>query len=193
MKERFEIALERSSTYAQLARGFWCPTQADLHREYDRLFTHRTSVICPIYEVEYDRNRAVSQGPTLADIAGFYRAFGLELAVNDRPDHLALELEFMGFLAYKEALALQNDLLEQAKICCNAQRKFLEAHLGRWVGLCADILKRESRLEFYRALGASLKTFIESECRELGARPAVIAALPAEADSTEVRCPVARA
>nr|BAL57380.1 cytoplasmic chaperone TorD [uncultured Acetothermia bacterium]BAL58896.1 cytoplasmic chaperone TorD [Candidatus Acetothermum autotrophicum] len=187
-----ELAFERSRRYAELARGFWRPDSAQSRRslEYDRLFCHRTSVICPIYEVEYDRNRAVSQGPTLADIAGFYRAFGLELAVSERPDHMALELEFMSVLAYKEALALQNDLREHAEICRDAQKKFLEAHLGRWVGVFTDTLKRESQLEVYHTLGTELKTFIESECRRLAANPTTITALPEEADATEVRCPV---
>ncbi len=185
--------LERSRTYAQLAQGFWRPRDADLQREYDRLFTHRTTILCPIYEVEYDKNRAVSQGPILADIAGFYRAFGLELAVNERPDHLALELEFMSVLTYKEALALKNNLFEQAEICQDAQKKFLEAHLGRWVGLFAATLKRESQLEFYHTLGTELETFIESECRRLEAHPTIITALSEEAEATEIRCPVTHA
>ncbi len=192
MRERFEIALERSRTYARLAQGFWRPTHADLQREYDRLFTHRTTILCPIYEVEYDKNRAVSQGPILADIAGFYRAFGLEIAVNERPDHLALELEFMSVLTYKEALALENNLFEQAEICRDAQKKFLEAHLGRWVGIVADTLARAAQIEFYKALAADVKEFIESECALLGAQPEIITARPPEAETPDVRCPAAR-
>lgn len=186
----FELALERSRRYAKLSQGFWRPDDIETSAEYDRLFSHRTTILCPIYEVEYDRNRAVSQGPTLADIAGFYRAFGLELAVNERPDHLALELEFMSVLAYKEALALHDNLREQAEICRNAQRKFLEAHLGRWVGIFADTLARASQLELYKTLAFALKEFIESECRGLEAHPTTITALPEEADATEIRCPV---
>ncbi len=191
VQERFEI--ERSRTYAQLAQGFWRPRRSDLQREYDRLFTHRTTILCPIYEVEYDKNRAVAQGPILADIAGFYRAFGLEIAVNERPDHLALELEFMSVLTYKEALALENKLFEQAQICRDAQKKFLEAHLGRWGGIVADTLARASRLEFYKTLAADMKESIESECALLRVQPEIITALPEEADATEIRCPVPHA
>lgn len=202
MKERFEIALERSRTYARLAQGFWRPKDLSSgsspegaggkSAEYDRLFAHRTTVLCPIYEVEYDRDRAVSQGATLADIAGFYRAFGLELAVNERPDHLALELEFMGFLAHKEALALQDGLLEQAELCRDAQKKFLEAHLGRWVGIVADTLARATQIEFYKTLAADMKEFIESECALLRVQPEIITARPPEAETTDVRCPAVR-
>ena len=189
----FELALRRSRRYAELAQGFWRPKDSSPDpSEYDRLFRHRTTILCPIYEVEYDRNRAVSQGPTLADIAGFYRAFGLELAVSERPDHLALELEFMSVLAYKEALALRNNLHEQAEICRDAQRKFLEAHLGRWVGIFADTLARASQLDPYKTLAFKLKEFIESECVLLGAQPEIITMRPGEAETEDVRCPVAR-
>lgn len=186
-----ELALARSRRYAELAQGFWRPDDMEMAAEYDRLFCHRTTILCPIYEVEYDKNRAVSQGPTLADIAGFYRAFGVELAVNERPDHLALELEFMSVLAYKEALALQKNLREQAEICRDAQRKFLEAHLGRWVGIFADTLAHASWLDFYKTLARTLKEFIESECALLGARPEIITMRPTGVEPADVRCPVA--
>ncbi|MCX8104024.1 MAG: molecular chaperone TorD family protein [Candidatus Bipolaricaulota bacterium] len=199
-----ELALECSRRYAELAQGFWRPEDLSpgpspkgegggcRSAEYDRLFCHRTTILCPIYEVEYDKNRAVSQGPTLADIAGFYRAFGLELAVSERPDHLALELEFMSILTYKEALALQKNLREEAEICRDAQKKFLEAHLGRWAGIFADTVARASRLECYRALAAELREFIESECSRLRAHPQIVTERPSAVETEDVRCPVAR-
>ena len=189
MAERCEAALVRAHTYAQLAQGWWRPSSSEARsREYDRLFCHRTTILCPIYEAEYDRNRAVSQGPTLADIAGFYRAFGLELVVSERPDHLALELEFMSVLAYKEALAGQNNLAEQAEICRDAQKKFLEAHLGRWVGIFAETVMRTSQLKFYRDLARELKAFLETECALLGAQPQLITERPPDKETADVRC-----
>jgi TorA maturation chaperone TorD len=205
--KEFEMALERSRAYARLAQGFWRPKDLTPipslkgrgsppasgegpgeRFEYDRLFSHRTTVLCPIYEVEYDKNRAVSQGPTLADIAGFYRAFGLEIIAHERPDHLALELEFLSVLSYKEVVAFRNNLLEQAEICRDAQRKFLEAHLGRWIKPFAEILMRESQLEFYTTLANTLKGFIESECAVLDAHPEIVTVLPTDREVSEVRC-----
>jgi len=110
--------------------------------------------------------------------------------VSERPDHIALELEFMSVLAYKEALALQNNLTEQAQICRDAQKKFLEAHLGRWAGLFAETVMRTSHLEFYRDLARELKAFIESECALLGAQPQIITERPQNTEIVDVRCPV---
>ncbi len=62
------------------------------------------------YETEYTTPDALYKAHQLADIAGFYRAFGLEMSTEnrERPDHLAAELEFMHFLALKEAQAMGN-------------------------------------------------------------------------------------
>lgn len=179
--------------YAQLAQGFRrSETDGNLQREYDRLFTHRTNLLCPIYEVEYDKSRAITQGTTLADIGGFYRAFGLEVAVRERPDHLALELEFMSVLTYKEALALQSGRAEEIQICRDAQRKFLEAHLGRWVGLFVEYLSQQSQSDFYLGLGDALQEFIEAECQALDAKPDLITTNFEEDPEIKLDCPLAR-
>lgn len=187
----FERAFERSALYAQLAHGFWRPQQHRLQQEHDRLFAHRSQILCPIYEAEYDRNRALTQGTTLADIAGFYRAFGLDIATRERPDHLALELEFMSVLTYKEALALRSKLTEEAEICRDAQRKFLEAHLGRWVGIFAQTVLEQTQSGFYRELALQLREFITAECQALGAQPQLVTAQEAEPE-IQIDCPIAR-
>ncbi|MBI2265853.1 MAG: molecular chaperone TorD family protein, partial [Armatimonadetes bacterium] len=70
----------------------------------------------------------------LADISGFYRAFGLaaEGEASEIGDHIAVELEFLGLAAYREGQALSEGLLENAGICREAQARFLADHLGRW-------------------------------------------------------------
>ncbi len=185
-------ALARSRIYAQLAQGFRRPeSDESLQREYDRLFTHRTSLLCSIYEVEYEQNRAMIQGRTLADIGGFYRAFGLEVAVRERPDHLALELEFMSVLAYKEALAIESGRTEEMALCREAQKRFLEAHLGRWAGLFVQSLAQQSQSKFYLNLGEALREFIEAECQALGAQPELIITANCAADpEIKLDCPL---
>ncbi len=69
----------------------------------------------------------------IADIAGFYKAFGLEVIPGtDRPDHLGAELEFLEVLALKEAVALDQGDATGAGVCAEATRWFLEEHLGEW-------------------------------------------------------------
>ncbi|MFP4561016.1 MAG: molecular chaperone TorD family protein [Thiohalorhabdus sp.] len=49
------------------------------------------------------------------------------------PDHLALELEFMNFLAFKEHQAREEGDAAHLEGYVRAQWDFLERHLGRWV------------------------------------------------------------
>ena len=111
-------------------------------------FGHAVSKDCPPYEAEYGQAHIFEKTQTLADIAGFYRAFGLEpaVAIPDRADHIAFELEFMEFLCRKQAFALVNghppDRIEQ---CQGARRAFLEAHLGRWgFSFAHHLIRKES-------------------------------------------------
>ncbi len=88
-----------------------------------------------LYETELGLPHEFRQSQEMADIAGFYQAFGFRTGsvVRERPDHLATELEFMYLLALKEAYAEQHSLYEMVEICVDAQRKFLQDHLARWI------------------------------------------------------------
>lgn len=136
--------------------------------EYNRLF--RTALACTPYETEYDPMRSVRKGHVLADILGFYSAFGLQPSGEQRelPDHLGAELEFMSLLLQKEAYARLNDWSERIDICSDAQRKFLSDHLGTWIFAFCDRLEETAGVEFYRALARLLRAFMEYEIRSLG-------------------------
>jgi TorA maturation chaperone TorD len=96
------------------------------------------------YESEYGLPHEFRQSQELADISGFYRAFGFNSGgrSRERPDHLAVELEFMYVLCLKEAYALSMSLSTDAQICRDAQRSFLNDHLAAWVGLFAQALNK---------------------------------------------------
>jgi len=99
----------------------------------------------PPYETEYCHwNDATYRSNQLADIAGFYRAFGLEPGEQsrNRQDHIAHELEFIAFLNQKLAWALERQgEREHVEICLDALRKFLQAHAAWWMptfGRCLE-------------------------------------------------------
>lgn len=144
-----------------------------LREEYETLFGHVVSKDCPPYETNYGRAHIFMQAQQLSDIAAFYRAFFLEVsdAVKERVDHVGIELEFMHFLTYKEAYAQQHHSAEQAQICVDAQRKFLEEHLGRWAPVLARMMQRQTSHGVYGALAALLEDFLAVDCRHLGVRP----------------------
>jgi nitrate reductase assembly molybdenum cofactor insertion protein NarJ len=80
-------------------------TVEGLREEYNRVFGLVLARECPPYETEYLAvGETFFRSQQLADIAGFYQAFGLAMshATPERPDHVALELEFMAFLVVEE-------------------------------------------------------------------------------------------
>lgn len=149
------------------------PVFAAVQAEHRRLFPHIHSADCPLYETAYSAQHVFQLSQTLADIAGFYRAFGLDRSEvrRERVDHISVETEFMSFLSYKEA---------QARLACNseglhvsrqAQRRFLESHLGHWLPAFARRLETAAGQGVYRDLALVASAFIAAELRHFRIRP----------------------
>jgi putative dimethyl sulfoxide reductase chaperone len=138
------------------------------------------------YETEYGLPHEYRQSQEMADIAGFYRAFGFNLGgaaqgnaargsaaqgsvVRERPDHIAVELEFMHLLALKEAHALEIGIPEQVEICQDAQAKFLSDHLARWIELFAQAVAHNAPDTLYAPLARFAADFVQADADRLGA------------------------
>ncbi len=151
---------------------------AAFRREYDRVFGLVISKECPPYETEYHPAKETFQrSQELADIAGFYRAFGLQpaAACPERPDHIALECEFMAFLLLKKRLVRATPepagRCERSEVCGQAERAFFADHLAWWVPAFARGLRRKAEDGLFEAVGQLLGAFIAVE-RGLLAVPA---------------------
>jgi TorA maturation chaperone TorD len=147
----------------------------ELRAEYDRVFGLVVPKDCPPYETEYyPTQETFARSQQMADIAGFYRAFGIEPARSspERSDHLALELEFLAFLLLKkrEALAAVSDpeAAGRAHVCDQAQSDFFRDHLAWWVPTFAAGLRRKAEGGYHDALAAALAAWVPDECRRLG-------------------------
>jgi TorA maturation chaperone TorD len=148
----------------------------DRGAEYERVFGVVFSKECPPYETEYHTTTDVFfRSQQLADIAGFYRAFGLDVSdvAPERVDHLTLELEFMAFLLLKKRLALTSTdgnphAAEQSGVCEDAQRNFFRDHLAWWVPSFVAGLRRKADGDFYGAIGQVLGALLPLERGRFG-------------------------
>ena len=149
-----------------------------LSQRYDDLFGHAVRGACPAYEMEYGRNEIIRQASDLADLAGFYRAFGLEIAngANGRPDHIAAECEFMSALCSKEAYAQAQGDETNAEICRDAERTFLRDHLARWLPALTHRVQEADADGFFGALARFADAFVTDECSifDIHAGPATL-------------------
>jgi len=161
---------------AELASAAGATTPEALQDQYVAAFGHVTLPDCPLYESACGAGDPFQQPQALANISGFYRAFGLEMAKDaaERADHLAVELEFMHYLAYREAYALEHHGREQARLIRGAQRRFLQDHLGRW----GPVVARAVAARADGALAAAarlLERFLDAEARRSRISPSPVA------------------
>ena len=166
--------LERRSAAlhtARLRRALAATSDCELQAEYGRLFMG--SGACPLHETAYgDGRRIAGRAHELSDINGFYSAFSVEVSRRDPdlPDHVSAELEFYSMLLLKLAYAQTRRHNPGRAIILTAARRFLEQHLGRWVGALAAAVIEHSMLPFYRELAQALEQLIAAECRRLRVR-----------------------
>jgi TorA maturation chaperone TorD len=164
-----------------------------LRAEHLRVFGLVPTKECPPHETEYHpTEEPFFRAQQMADVAGFYRAFGIEPAHvrPERPDHLALELEFMAVLLMKKRLALAGaaedaGMAEGATVCDEAQHSFFRDHLAWWVPAFATGLRRRAGGGFYAALGQVLAALIPVERHRLGVDTPSVPARPSSTEGPE--------
>ncbi|MCM2280189.1 MAG: molecular chaperone TorD family protein [Oligoflexia bacterium] len=159
-----------------------------LRSDYIDLFD-RSREANPLYETEYGRDRSIVKGNDLADIAGFYRAFGLKLddqgSTKEILDHVAVELEFYALLLRKQT-HLSHDT-EGTEVVLSARRKFLQDHLGRFVGAIAA-RPAVARHAYYAWVFSWCAELVTAECARLGITPVPLAWDSVTAAESEVCC-----
>lgn len=153
-------------------------SKSSLNAQYENTFGLLVSSNCPPYETEYINSKfAFQRSNSLADISGFYQAFGLMPSDGhpDRPDHIVLELEFMASLLGLERHTADGDAdrrKERQQVCRDAQARFLQEHLGWWTPAFAKLMRVGDSQGFYAAAGAFLVALIPTERAFLGVPPA---------------------
>ena len=97
--------------------------------EFVDVVGHTLSKQIAPYALEHLKNSDVFfRTQKLADLNGFYKAFGMEVESIERADHISTQTEFLSFLLLKELLALTNALDEEKEICETAFIDFNQNH-----------------------------------------------------------------
>jgi putative dimethyl sulfoxide reductase chaperone len=174
-------------------REIWTSMDEEAIRaEYSRLFIAAGG--CSLNETSHGP-RGLTSAAELADIQGFYRAFGFERSAThpEMGDHVASELEFYAAVLLKLAYATLQDWADQREVAGDGARRFLEAHLGRWLPALGARLRALNAAPPYRLSAEAAAAFVASECRHLAAVPAPLdLIIPLAPTEPEVfTCPVA--
>jgi len=165
-----EIPGEVRTALTVLEKAASMASLSDLENTYLVLFAPGHLPDASPYETAYLEGQIFRKMQEMADIAGFYRAFGLEPAGLERPDFIATELEFLHILAFQEARAYEVFQYEGASTCWEAQRSFLRDHVARWVpGFCTALAREDGSI--YGAIGTIARAFVQYDASVLGVEP----------------------
>ncbi len=129
-------------------------TIGELQDDYTRLFVGPGKVIAPPWEsVQLGKERLTFQEQTL-EVRGWYRRFGLqsEKLYHEPDDHIGLEMAFLAHLAQRGLLSIEQGNQAELEQSLQAQREFIEQHLGKWAPAFCEEVFQKAATPFYRGL-----------------------------------------
>ncbi len=138
-------------------------TEDDLRVEYAKLFVGPFELLAPPYGSVYLDDGGRVMGDSTMEVIDTYEKEGLARSDNfkDLPDHIAVEMEFMSYLIYKEREALENSDPDTARAYVKKQEVFLKNYLRPWVIPFCRKIKEGTENGFYKALADCTSTFVE--------------------------------
>ncbi|MBI1976853.1 MAG: molecular chaperone TorD family protein [Candidatus Omnitrophica bacterium] len=161
--------LKQTSWGGAIAEQF---SEEEIEEEFQRLFLVPGPEYIPPYESVYRDQWEIPTcslsggegpslstgglmwGPSTAAVKREYEKNGFAIAPhwNEPPDHLGVELEWVGHLCAREALAWREGDENQAGQWQERREKFLRDHLLRWVPPLRRAVEKSEKSQFYRHL-----------------------------------------
>lgn len=131
----------------------------DLERDYTRLFFASKPRLAYLFESVY-REGKLMQDSTF-EVAGLYRDAGLIVTEEFRlpPDHIAIELEFLSFLLFKEIEGIKSGNQETVEYARELQQTLLDKHLKEFVASLSEKIGMHARTPFYRTVARVLSHY----------------------------------
>jgi len=139
--------------------------------EHARLFIGPFQLVAPPYGSIYLDDAKTVMGNSTARVAAFYHACGLHLTddFHELPDHVAVELEFMSYLAFKQRESeVSGDTNEVARLI-PLQREFLARFLLPWLEPFTSAVITDGEAPFYISIARCCASFVNSDFDRLTA------------------------
>ena len=127
------------------------PLANELAVAFTDLFLLPGSLISPHESVQIKGGSGLLRGPETAAVRDYYEHVGFQVNESTpmEPDHISIEIEFLGHLAAAEAVAWAETHSVQALDAMRYQLDFLGRHLGRWVYSFLDRVAVRTENDFY--------------------------------------------
>jgi TorA maturation chaperone TorD len=128
----------------------------ELEKDYTWMFFASKPRVAYLFESVY-REGKLLQDSTF-DMAGLYRDAGLVLNEDFRlpPDHIAVELEFLSFLFFKELEGSRKEKKETVAYARELQAAVMDRHLRLFARSLAERVTPEAKTSFYKTIARVL-------------------------------------
>ncbi|MBI4371154.1 MAG: molecular chaperone TorD family protein [Elusimicrobia bacterium] len=140
----------------KLEKALSATPPAELEAQHFRLFGPAPA--CPLELAFHATHDPYGQAKKIADLAGFYKAFGVES--EERADGLPAVLEFLAYLEIKRVHAELNGWSRQRDVVVDASTKLREEIVFKAFGVIARKLHAAGAPEFYLQLSALCRSLL---------------------------------
>ncbi len=123
----------------------------------------------PPYESVYRDGELSLMGKSAVEVHGEYAKAGVGMPdeYKEPPDYIGLELDFMRFLAEREAESWRKEERDKALDCLIKERTFLEEHITKWIPEFCDRVIGLAEFGFYRGIARMTKGFVTDDLEKV--------------------------
>lgn len=138
--------------------------------DYTRLFLGPVAPLAKPYGSSWQDGQQTLMRESSMAVQELYAQGGFEIDENfhDLPDHVAVELEFLYLLVFRETQATAGGDLDAMNAMALLRRRFLAEHLGAWIGPFTVAMHEGAETVFYRELAALTARFVAAEAAAAG-------------------------
>lgn len=163
------LAPQASEQAAEAARLLTKTTIEALLVEHSRLFLGPFKLVAPPYGSVWLDDQKTVMGDSTQKVAAFYHKCGLHLAddFHELPDHFAVELEFLSYLAFKQREAATAGDSAEVKRLKDLQHEFLDSFLLPWLKQFTYAVINDGEAPFYVAIARCTAAFVATDAVNL--------------------------
>ncbi len=150
----------------ELKTAFEAASIEELLIDYTRLFLGPAGILAKPYGSVWLEESTTLMSETSLAVAELYREGGFDMdeGFRELPDHIAVELEFLYLLTFRENEACLAEDAEQLQASTALKQRFLNQHIGRWVAPFTEAVDAGTQTSFYRSLARLTRSVVSREC-----------------------------
>jgi len=152
---------EASGRVGQMREAAKQSSVQDLLVEYARLFIGPFKTLAPPYSSLHLGHDTLMSDKTIWVVKCYQKSgFAFDGRIQDVPDHVAIETEFLYCLIHNEIGALDSGDEDGARRLWLNQQEFLDGHYQKWVPAFCEQVVSETNNEYFRVLSECLQEFV---------------------------------